>query len=154
MAGKLNRGRAGECFVLAGRSVYRGTSVFHRRVIRLVVLMYVRFPLSLKNVKDLLFGRGFDIWNETVRLWKIRLGPIFVEKVPRKRGGRFRQIKPARGSLSVQAHFQNRLSLKRYLVDRRLTRNAAQLRWTDSTLGLHRYICRLHQRLTGVTGLG
>jgi len=30
-------------------------------VIRLVVLMYVRFPLSLRNVEDLLFERGVDI---------------------------------------------------------------------------------------------
>jgi putative transposase len=38
-------------------------------VIRLVVLMYVRFPLSLRNVEDLLFERGIDICHETVRLW-------------------------------------------------------------------------------------
>ncbi|VWX48499.1 hypothetical protein NOVOSPHI9U_170016 [Novosphingobium sp. 9U] len=30
-------------------------------MIRLVVLMYVRFPLSLRNVEDLLFERGIDI---------------------------------------------------------------------------------------------
>jgi hypothetical protein len=30
-------------------------------VIRLVVLMYVRFLLSLRNVEDLLFERGIDI---------------------------------------------------------------------------------------------
>jgi putative transposase len=30
-------------------------------VIRLVVLMYVRFPLSLRNVEDLLFERGIDV---------------------------------------------------------------------------------------------
>jgi putative transposase len=30
-------------------------------VIRLVVMMYVRFPLSLRNVEDLLFERGIDI---------------------------------------------------------------------------------------------
>ncbi len=36
-------------------------------VIRLVVLMYVRFPLSLRNVEDLLFERGIDICHETVR---------------------------------------------------------------------------------------
>jgi len=30
-------------------------------VIRLVVLMYVRYPLSLRNVEDLLFERGIDI---------------------------------------------------------------------------------------------
>ena len=39
-------------------------------VIRLVVVMYVRFPLSLRNVEDLLFERGFDLCHETVRqLW-------------------------------------------------------------------------------------
>lgn len=38
------------------------------KVIRLVVLMYVRFPLSLRNVEDLLFERGIDICHETVRL--------------------------------------------------------------------------------------
>jgi putative transposase len=37
-------------------------------VIRLVVLMYVRFPLSLRNVEDLLFKRGIDICLETARL--------------------------------------------------------------------------------------
>lgn len=30
-------------------------------VIRLVVLMYVRFPLSLRNVEDLLHERGIDL---------------------------------------------------------------------------------------------
>ncbi len=30
-------------------------------VIRLVVMMYVRFPLSLRNIEDLLFVRGIDI---------------------------------------------------------------------------------------------
>ena len=35
-------------------------------VIRLVVMLYVRFPLSLRNVEDLLFERGIDICHETV----------------------------------------------------------------------------------------
>ncbi len=30
-------------------------------VIRLVILMYVRFPLLLRNVEDLLFERGIDL---------------------------------------------------------------------------------------------
>jgi hypothetical protein len=36
--------------------------------IRLVAVMYVRFPLSLRNVEDLLFERGIDICRETVRM--------------------------------------------------------------------------------------
>ncbi|MEW9855749.1 IS6 family transposase [Novosphingobium sp. M1R2S20] len=54
-------------------------------VIRLVVLMYVRFPLSLRNVEDLLFERGIDICHETVRLWWNRFGPMFAGEVRRKR---------------------------------------------------------------------
>jgi len=38
-------------------------------VIWLVVLMYVRLPLPLRNVRDLLFERGIDIRYKTVRLW-------------------------------------------------------------------------------------
>ena len=30
-------------------------------VIRLVVMLYVRFPLSLRNVEDLLFERGIEV---------------------------------------------------------------------------------------------
>ena len=44
-------------------------------VIRLVVMMYVRYPLSLRNVEDLLAERGIDISHETVRFWWNRFGP-------------------------------------------------------------------------------
>ena len=50
-------------------------------VIRLVVLMYVRFPLPLRNVEDLLFERGIDICHETVRLWWARFGPMFAGEI-------------------------------------------------------------------------
>ncbi len=36
-------------------------------IIRLAVMMYVRFPLSLRQVEDLLHERGIDICYETVR---------------------------------------------------------------------------------------
>lgn len=36
-------------------------------------MMYVRFPLSLRNVEDLLHERGLDISYETVRFWWNRL---------------------------------------------------------------------------------
>jgi putative transposase len=53
-------------------------------VIRLVVMMYVRYPLSLRNVEDLLFERGIDICHETVRLWWNHFGPMFAAEI-RKR---------------------------------------------------------------------
>lgn len=39
------------------------------QVIRLAVMMNVRFPLSLRNVEDLLHDRGIEISHETVRYW-------------------------------------------------------------------------------------
>jgi len=62
-------------------------------VIRLVVLMYLRFPLSLRNVEDLLFERGIDICHETVRLWWNRFGPTFAGEVRRKRSSRMRALR-------------------------------------------------------------
>ena len=59
-------------------------------VIRLVVVMYVRFPLSLRNVDDLLFERGIDLSNETVRYWWNRFGPIFAGEIRRERVSRTR----------------------------------------------------------------
>ena len=59
-------------------------------VIRLVVMMYVRFPLSLRNVEDLLFERGIDICHETVRLWWNRFGPLFAAESRRQRQCRMR----------------------------------------------------------------
>ncbi len=54
-------------------------------VIRLVVMMYVRFPLSLRNVEDLLAERGIDICHETVRFWWNRFGPMFAADIKRQR---------------------------------------------------------------------
>jgi putative transposase len=59
-------------------------------IIRLAVLMYVRFPLSLRNVEDLLFERGIDICHETVRLWWNRFGPLFAADIRRQRVSRMK----------------------------------------------------------------
>ena len=59
-------------------------------VIRLVVMMYVRFPLSLRNVEDLLAERGVDICHETVRFWWNRFGPMYAADIKRQRISRMR----------------------------------------------------------------
>jgi len=46
-------------------------------LIRLAVMLYVRFLLSLRNVEDLLHERGIDLSHETVRFWWNRFGPMF-----------------------------------------------------------------------------
>jgi len=54
-------------------------------IIRLAVMMYVRFPLSLRNVEDLLHERGIDICHETVRFWWNRFGPMFAAEIRKRR---------------------------------------------------------------------
>ena len=60
-------------------------------VIRYVVMLYVRYPLSLRNVEDLLHERGIEICHETVRSWWIRFGPMFAAEIRRKRVQAMRQ---------------------------------------------------------------
>ena len=47
-------------------------------VIRMVEMLYMRFPLSLRNVEDLLFERGIDLRHKTVRLWRNRFGSLMT----------------------------------------------------------------------------
>jgi putative transposase len=54
-------------------------------IIRLAVMLYVRFPLSLRNVEDLLHERGIDVSHETVRFWWNRFGPLFANKIRKRR---------------------------------------------------------------------
>ena len=68
-------------------------------VIRLVVMMYVRFPLSLRNVEDILFERGIDLCHETVRLWWNRFGPMFAADIRRQRVNRMRGFRQWRWHL-------------------------------------------------------
>ncbi len=68
-------------------------------VIRLVVMMYVRFPLSLRNVEDLLFERGIDLCHETVRLWWNRFGPMFAADIRRQRVSRMKGFRQWRWHL-------------------------------------------------------
>jgi putative transposase len=68
-------------------------------VIRLAVMMYVRFPLSLRNVEDLLFEREIDICHETVRYWWNRFGPMFAADIRRRRVNHMRGFRQWRWHL-------------------------------------------------------
>jgi putative transposase len=54
-------------------------------IIRLAVMLYVKYPLSLRNVEDLLAERGIDIAHETIRYWWNRFGPMFAADIRRQR---------------------------------------------------------------------
>ena len=56
-----------------------------REIIRLAVMLYVRFPLSLRNVEDLLHERGIDVSHEAVRYWWHRFGPMFAAEIRKRR---------------------------------------------------------------------
>ena len=56
----------------------------------MAVMLYIRYPLSLRNVEDLLFERGVDICHETLRFWWNRFGPMFAADIRRQRVSRMR----------------------------------------------------------------
>ena len=49
------------------------------------MMLYVRFPLSLRNVEDLLHERGINVSHETVRFWWNRLGSLFANEIRKRR---------------------------------------------------------------------
>ena len=75
---KIDGGRQGHilCRMTQPQSPFRYFNS-SPEIIRLVVLMYVKYPLSLRNLEDLLAERGIDICHETVRFWWNRFGPMF-----------------------------------------------------------------------------
>ena len=57
------------------------------KIIRLAVMYYVRYPLSFRQVEDILHERGIDICHETVRFWVDRFGSKFAKEIRKKRAG-------------------------------------------------------------------
>ncbi len=54
-------------------------------IIRLAVMLYIQFPISLRNVEILPHEREVDVSHETVRYWWNRFGPMFASEIRRKR---------------------------------------------------------------------
>ena len=47
-------------------------------------MYYVRYPLSYRQVEDILSERGVDICHETIRFWVNRFGGAFAKKIGKK----------------------------------------------------------------------
>ena len=47
--------------------------------------MYIRYPLSLRQVENLLFERGIGTGGETMRIWRNRFGPTFAAQIRKRR---------------------------------------------------------------------
>ncbi|WP_428623900.1 IS6 family transposase [Sedimenticola sp.] len=56
-----------------------------REIIRLAVMLYVHFPLSLRNVEDLLHECGIDVSHEAIRFRWHRFGPMFAAEIRKRR---------------------------------------------------------------------
>jgi len=63
---------------------------FSMVIIQHAVWLYHRFPLSDRDVQELLHQRGIQVSHETLREWSIKFGPLFAEEL--------RQREPRRGS--------------------------------------------------------
>ena len=50
-------------------------------------MLYVRFPLSLRNVEALLHEHGVDVSYESVRYWWHRFGSKFASEIKKRRAG-------------------------------------------------------------------
>ena len=82
-------------------------------IIRLVVMLYIRFPLSLRNLEDLLHERGIDVSDETVQYLWDRFGPMFSAEIRRKR---FQQLRAfSNGKWHVDEAFVKVNGKRRYL---------------------------------------
>lgn len=61
---------------------------FPAEVIAHAVWLYLRFPLSLWMVEDVLAARGIIVSHQTVRLWTEKFGRRFANDIRRKSKGR------------------------------------------------------------------
>ena len=50
-------------------------------------MYYIRYPLSFRQVEDILHERGVDICYETVRFWVERFGSKFAREIRKNRAG-------------------------------------------------------------------
>ena len=58
---------------------------FPASIIRHGVWLYFRFPLSYRDVEDLLAERGVDVAYESVRRWVLKFGAAFAWELRRRR---------------------------------------------------------------------
>ena len=70
----------------AAGSSYNGFR-FPPEIISHCVWLYHRFPLSLRDVQELMFERGVDVSYETIRAWCDRFGQDYANQL-RRRGPR------------------------------------------------------------------
>ena len=106
-------------------------------IMRLVVMMYVRFPLSLRNVEDLVPERGIDVCHEMGRWKNNRVENSHLPFRRRERAMlRFRQMKSLQKFASLDSNVHNHFNSQRHLINRqtyKTARSAALTEWQNLT---------------------
>lgn len=115
-----------------------------------MVMMYVKHPLSLRNVEDLQAERGIDICHETVRFWWNRFGPLFAAEIRRKRVDRIRQVTQWRWHLDeVYVKINGQMHYRWRAIDHEgevLESDATKTRDKAATLMFPKKIMKRHGR--------
>ena len=58
---------------------------FPPEIIRYAVLLYFRFPLSFRDIEDMLAERGADVSYETIRRWCLKFGRAYAANLRQSR---------------------------------------------------------------------
>ena len=58
---------------------------FPAEIIQRAVWLCFRFPLSYRDVEDLLAERGVDVSYETIRRWSLKFGQAYARKLRQSR---------------------------------------------------------------------
>jgi putative transposase len=57
------------------------------KIIQLALMLYVRFPLLLRNVEEMRHERGVDVSYESIWYWWHRFCPKFASEIKKRRVG-------------------------------------------------------------------
>ncbi len=58
---------------------------FPGSIIQHAVWLYFRFPLSYRDIEDLLSERGIEVTYETIRRWALKFGSAYAHRLRRLR---------------------------------------------------------------------
>ncbi|CAM5314635.1 IS6 family transposase [Streptomyces hirsutus] len=58
---------------------------FSAEVIAHCVWLYHRFPLSYREIEELMLARGVTVSYETIRQWCVKFGPVYARELRRRR---------------------------------------------------------------------
>jgi len=114
---------------------------FPPAIIQHAVWLYFRFPLSYRDVEDMLAERGIDVSYESIRRWSVKFGgrknnraenshlPVRQRE---RRMQRFKSPGSAQRFLSTHAAIYNIFNVQRHLISRKILhefRTAAMEEW-------------------------